>query len=235
MIAEGGGRGPNARDRLAASGGSHVGDTIEHHKVAVDTNVGCQYISTGGSHVHWDVGIAGEFLGFGLDLLYVGNDIDSRADTDDVPEAMRNEVNPAAGYEAAARAERVIVAVHPERDEPVGFAWCSEDAQVTHLEELDVHPDHGRQGLGSRFLRAVLKHASERGDRAVTLTTFRHLPWNAPFYVRHGFRIVEGTALGEDLAAWLEAEAEEGLDPATRVAMRCDFDRDATATDRHQS
>ncbi len=58
-------------------------DVFERYRLAIDSNVGYQDISNGGSYVHWDVGIAGEWLGFVLDLRYVGNDIDSRADTDD--------------------------------------------------------------------------------------------------------------------------------------------------------
>lgn len=58
-------------------------DIFERYQVGIDTNVGYQDISTGGSYVHWNVGLAAEVAGFGLDLRYVGNDIDSRADTDD--------------------------------------------------------------------------------------------------------------------------------------------------------
>jgi hypothetical protein len=54
------------------------------------------------------------------------------------------------------------------------------------------------------------------------LTTFRHLPWNAPFYQKVGFRILEKANLDEQLAEILEEEAK-GLDITKRVAMRLDL------------
>ncbi len=142
---------------------------------------------------------------------------------DDLPASLRNEFTPVADFERAAHAGRLLVAVDEGRDRPVGFALCSEEAGITHLEEIDVHPDHGRRGLGRALLLAVLDAARVRGSRAVTLTTFRHLPWNAPFYAQHGFRALEGDELDFQLAARLAEEVEEGLDPSKRVAMRFDF------------
>ncbi len=84
-----------------------------------------------------------------------------------------------------------------------------------------------RQGVGARLLIATLGCMRERGNRVATLTTFRHLPWNAPFYAHHGFRIVEREALTTALAARLEKEADEGLNPDLRVAIRLDLDLDA--------
>ena len=45
-----------------------------------------------------------------------------------------------------------------------------------HLEELDVHPDHGRRGLGSSLVMAVRDWAAATGHEAITLTTFRESP-----------------------------------------------------------
>lgn len=53
-----------------------------------------------------------------------------------------------------------------------------------HLHQLAVHPDHGRQGLGTALLAAVFARAA---GRAVTLTTFRNIPWNEPWYRERGF------------------------------------------------
>jgi len=80
-------------DYFGSSGvGAHVSggvgvpiplDFLERYRIAVDTHVGYQDISTGGSYVHWDVGLGGQLLGFDLDLRYVGNDVDSPLDEDD--------------------------------------------------------------------------------------------------------------------------------------------------------
>jgi len=60
---------------------------------------------------------------------------------------------------------------------------------------------------------------------AVTLTTFRNLAFNAPFYERFGFAYVEGAALTRDarLQDVLLAEAAHGLPAENRCAMRLLF------------
>ena len=58
------------------------------------------------------------------------------------------------------------------------------------------------------------------GHAFVTLTTFRDVPWNAPFYARAGFRALANHEIGPGLAEVMRQEAARGLDPVTRVAMR---------------
>ena len=83
----------------------------------------------------------------------------------------------------------------------------------------DVHPDHGRRGLGARLLRAVLDLARARGCGVVTLTTYRDLPWNAPFYARHGFAEVAPEDWTADMAR--RAAAEDVRPGSGRVVMAC--------------
>ena len=57
---------------------------------------------------------------------------------------------------------------------PVGFAHVKVlEPTVAHLEEIDVHPDHARRGLGTRLVMAVCAWAATARYREVTLTTFR--------------------------------------------------------------
>lgn len=105
--------------------------------------------------------------------------------------------------------------------EPIGFALVCLADGLPHLEELDVDPAFGRRGIGRALLQTVLAWASEAGHRAVTLTTFRTLPWNEPFYSSAGFRRLEPREVGPELAAIIRDETARGLDPAERVAMRC--------------
>ncbi len=104
----------------------------------------------------------------------------------------------------------------------VGFAQVDLVAGRPHLEEMDVHPDFGRRGIGARLLGAVRDWARAAGHEAVTLTTFRDVPWNAPFYRRAGFRGLAPHELGPALRALVADEAARGLDPATRVIMSLD-------------
>jgi GNAT superfamily N-acetyltransferase len=103
---------------------------------------------------------------------------------------------------------------------PVGFALVDVVDGSPHLAEMDVLPAHGQRGIGRALLEAVCAQAAAAGHGELTLTTFRDVPWNAPFYARAGFRELAATELGPGLAAILRAEARRGLDPARRVAMR---------------
>jgi GNAT superfamily N-acetyltransferase len=103
---------------------------------------------------------------------------------------------------------------------PVGFALCELVDGAVHLEEMDVDPGHGQRGVGRALLGAVMAWAERAGHPAVTLTTFRDIPWNAPFYARAGFRALSADELGPGLAALVREEAARGLDPSQRVVMR---------------
>ena len=107
-------------------------------------------------------------------------------------------------------------------DAPVGFAHVKVlEPTAAHLEEIDVHPDHARRGIGTRLIAAILAWAAEAGYRAVTLTTFRDVPWNMRYYARFGFAVVPTEELSPALRSIVEDEARRGLDPRRRVVMRC--------------
>ena len=101
----------------------------------------------------------------------------------------------------------------------LGFACVDIVDGLAHLWQLSVDPAAGRQGRGSALLNNVCEWASARGLPAVTLTTFKDVSWNAPFYERLGFRVIEGLSSG--LWAIREHEREIGDDTfGPRVAMR---------------
>jgi GNAT superfamily N-acetyltransferase len=107
-----------------------------------------------------------------------------------------------------------------ENDQPVGFALADVIGDNAHLDELDVHPAHSRRGLGAALVAAVCDWAKASGYRAITLTTLRHIPWNAPWYQRQGFRILEEGELSVELRDLLREEIQRGLPADQRVAMR---------------
>jgi GNAT superfamily N-acetyltransferase len=114
---------------------------------------------------------------------------------------------------------QVWVAVAAE-GAPVGFAYADLLDGGVHLEELDVLPTWGRRGIGQALVAAVVADARVRGATAVTLTTIRDVPWNAPWYGRLGFRVLDPTTLPPGLAALVAHEDARGLPRALRVAMR---------------
>ncbi|WP_373691614.1 hypothetical protein [Hyalangium versicolor] len=63
-------------------------------------------------------------------------------------------------------------------------------------------------------------YSRREGLAALTLTTFRGVPWNEPFYARLGFETLEGAAIGERLSAILRDEVLKGLPGERRCAMR---------------
>lgn len=129
-------------------------------------------------------------------------------------------------------------------DEPTGSAedflpaiaartvWVAEDREtgivgelrgeitgdVLHIVELAVAKEFQRRGLGRALLDFAIDAARARGLRAITLTTFRHVAWNAPFYARYGFVELRDSELDARLRQTLLAEEGRGL--RNRCAMR---------------
>ena len=89
---------------------------------------------------------------------------------------------------------------------------------MLYLDQISVHPDQGQRGIGAALLTRVIDEAKRRKLRRVALSTFRDLPWNAPFYARLGFEVVQPVGVLAELRA---REQERGLDEAgERVVMR---------------
>ena len=85
-----------------------------------------------------------------------------------------------------------------------------------HVSEMSVVTSHGHQGIGGALLDAANQHA-ERTCRRVSLTTFASVPWNGPFYAKHGFRVMTDAEIGVGLAARIQEERDLGL--ANRLVM----------------
>jgi GNAT superfamily N-acetyltransferase len=106
---------------------------------------------------------------------------------------------------------------------PVAFLMAGMVDGCVHVEQVSVHPASARRGLG----RALLEHAASRaaagGLPALTLTTFAQVPWNAPYYTRCGFRILDDAEITPGLRAIRQQEAALGLDRWPRVCMRRDI------------
>jgi len=109
---------------------------------------------------------------------------------------------------------------------PVGFAMAGIIDGGAHLDEMDVMPDFSRQGVGTRLVRTIIDWARLGDYPVLTLITFRHLPWNAPFYERMGFEAMATSELGEELAKLLQEEGDAGIDVHKRVCMKLDLTRE---------
>ncbi|MFD5246559.1 GNAT family N-acetyltransferase [Amycolatopsis sp. NPDC058340] len=89
-----------------------------------------------------------------------------------------------------------------------------------HIEQVSVHPDHARRGLGRRLIEHAAEWASREGLAGLTLTTYADVPWNAPYYARLGFATLDEESLTEGLRAVRAHEIARGLDAWPRVTMR---------------
>jgi GNAT superfamily N-acetyltransferase len=135
------------------------------------------------------------------------------------PESVLNETTSAGVLKEALHAGHLWVAMAD--DIAVGFAHVEViERETAHLDEIDVDPAHGRRGLGTRLVLHVCDWAAGHGYASVTLTTFRDVPWNMPFYARLGFGIVAPEHLSFALRTVVEDETRRGLDPSRRVVMR---------------
>ncbi|MCA7949878.1 GNAT family N-acetyltransferase [Burkholderia seminalis] len=105
----------------------------------------------------------------------------------------------------------------------VGFAFYRLlDARRLYLEELDVAPSHAGQRIGARLIEQVRARAVQEHVEQVLLSTFRDAPWNAPYYARLGFDIVDDASLDDALRAIRAHHVALGLDETRRVFMRAD-------------
>lgn len=134
----------------------------------------------------------------------------------DLPPALAGQSLPLTVLDAARAAGLLWVAratpATGELTPPLGFLMAEPGGQhCLHLAEMDVLPAHGRRGLGSALLARAEAEARTRGLGWLTLSTFEHLAWNAPFYARQGFAPLDesGPEAGERFGHLLRHLAEE--------------------------
>ncbi len=120
-----------------------------------------------------------------------------------------------------------------QADEPVAFLMADLVDGCMHIEQVTVRPASARRGLGRRLLDHAASRAAADGLPALTLTTFAHVPWNAPYYARCGFRILDDAELTPGLRAIRQREAALGLDRWPRVCMHRDLAVHHKAQTRH--
>ncbi|AKJ40748.1 GCN5 family N-acetyltransferase [Pragia fontium] len=107
---------------------------------------------------------------------------------DDVlPAEQRQHTLPQAVLQQAQREKRLWVA-QDTSGLVVGFVLADSVGDWGWIQEISVHPQAGRQGIGRRLMATAIEWSRQRGCCYVGLTTFEGMAWNAPFYRRLGFR-----------------------------------------------
>jgi GNAT superfamily N-acetyltransferase len=137
----------------------------------------------------------------------------------DMPEIAEDEPPELDELARYLRAGLAWVAVD-EHDLPAAYLVAAVVDGLLHVEQVSVHPRCARRGVGRGLLEHLAREARARGMPAVTLTTFAQVPWNAPYYLRCGFRILEPDELTPGLRALRRREEELGFDRWPRICMR---------------
>ena len=102
--------------------------------------------------------------------------------------------------------------------EPVGYLLTEIVDGCAHVEQVSVLPRMRGRRIGGGLVEHLAGWARDRRLPALTLTTYRDVPWNGPYWVRLGFR--ELIELPPGLRAIRDAETARGLDVWPRLAMR---------------
>ncbi|MDC9596608.1 GNAT family N-acetyltransferase [Xenorhabdus anantnagensis] len=107
-----------------------------------------------------------------------------------------------------------------EMSQPIGFILAKPLDGGLHIMELSVHEDWQRNGIGKALINKVIVVAEQCHFNAVTLTTFRYVNWNAPFYHRLGFEILDSQQITASLRQILQSEIDYGFAEEQRCAMK---------------
>lgn len=136
----------------------------------------------------------------------------------DLPQPIRHRVTRAEDLRSALDAGRLWTATTAE-GKVVGFALADIVDDTAYLAELAVVPGFGRRGIGRRLVELAIAWARKNGFNALRLVTFSHVPWNAPFYEKLGFSVVDPPEPGTEMAGLMEEERHAGIDKTNRVLM----------------
>ncbi|MEO3745770.1 GNAT family N-acetyltransferase [Plantactinospora sp. B5E13] len=135
-----------------------------------------------------------------------------------MPEVADHEPPTVEALSGFRQAGRIWTAADPD-DHPVAYLLTDEVDGNVHVEQVSVHPGYARRGIGRSLIEYVAGRSVADGVPALTLTTFLEVPWNAPYYRRCGFRVLDNSELTPGLRAIRAHEAALGLDEWPRVCM----------------
>ena len=106
------------------------------------------------------------------------------------------------------------------RDVAIAYLLSTVVDRCAHIEQVSVARSARSRGIGALLIDHLGQTATAEGREWVTLTTFRDVPWNAPYYQRLGFTTVNIPGQGRELADLVAREASSSLGGFPRVAMK---------------
>jgi GNAT superfamily N-acetyltransferase len=132
-------------------------------------------------------------------------------------EIADGEPTPQTILEERANTGRLYIA-HAAAGEVAGFLIWSPKDGLAYIEEVSVHPDHAGHRLAARLIDELANGVRDRIS-ALSLATFRDVPWNAPYYASLGFVEMPQDKIGPDHRESWRHQAANGLDMARRLFM----------------
>ena len=133
-----------------------------------------------------------------------------------MPEIAGGDPTPISILEHRAEEGRLFVAL--DHGKPIGFLIWSPKDKRAYIEEVSVHPDHAGHRLAASMIDALANDVRGR-LRFLSLTTFRDVPWNAPYYASLGFTELPRAQAGAEHELSWHQQAEAGLDMSQRLFM----------------
>ena len=134
-----------------------------------------------------------------------------------IPLADGSPPAPPEHWASALEADLLWIADDPATG-PIGFVAGSVQGDSLYIREVDVVMERQKEGHGARLMRHAIDRAKALGLGSVTLTTFRNVAWNAPFYAKLGFVELAPADQPDFLAARLARETARGFED--RCGMR---------------
>lgn len=124
-----------------------------------------------------------------------------------------------ASLEAGRREGRLWVAASA-LNRPIGFALMKFPGGTAWLDQLSVLNRWQGRGYGSALIDRTAAAARDFGHRALHLSTYRDVPWNAPYYARRGFEEMPRGDWPHVFRMQAMTENRHGHPPWRRTIMR---------------
>ena len=102
----------------------------------------------------------------------------------------------------------------------VGYAIASMVDGEGHLDQVSTIAEAAGYGIGRQLIDQACNWTLANEMPSITLTTFRDVPWNGPYYRRLGFVELPEARWGPELTALVASERRAGIEVLPRIAMR---------------
>lgn len=118
----------------------------------------------------------------------------------------------------AAEAERLWVT--EVGSEVAGYISAEVLDGNARVAQVSVAPAYAGRALGRAMIEFLEDWGRAASRPATTLTTFRDVLWNGPYYLRLGYRVLREDDIGPELASTMAHEASlPGIEASLRCAM----------------